>query len=121
MTQKEYDIGGKKVSVGNVNAYDEETAKDLVGRMRKTMPLTKPETGMDMSFAMVRILHDDLSVTWLVPSDEEAEEVLQPAFGDTAVRDGSALRFEPYASRKAVFIPAITNVQESYPKEQNHD
>ena len=114
---KEYEIGGKKVSVGNVNAYDEETALDLVGRMSNVMPSTKPKTGMHMSFAMVSILHDDLSVTWIVPSDEAAEEVLQAAFGDQAVRDGAAWRIEPYASRKAVFIPAITDVLESYPKE----
>ena len=114
---KEYDIGGKKVSVGNVNAYDEETAKDLAERMRTVMPLTNPKTGMDMSFAMVSILHDDLSVTWLVPSDEAADEVLQAAFGDQAVRDGNAWKIEPYASRKAVFIPAVTDVLEAYPRE----
>ena len=114
---KEYDIGGKNVSVGNVNAYDEETARDLAKRMRIVMPLTKSKTGMDMSFAMVSILHDDISVTWLVPSDEAAEEVLQTAFGDRAVRDGNAWRIEPYASRKAVFIPAITDVLEAYPQE----
>ena len=114
---KEYKIGGKNVSVGNVNAYDEETAKDLVERMRTVMPLTKSKTGMDMSFAMVSIQHDDLSVTWLVPSDEAADEVIQTAFGDRVVRDGTAWKIEPYASRKAVFIPAITNVLEAYPKE----
>ena len=114
---KEYDIGGRKVSVGNVNAYDEETAKDLVLRMRETMPLTKSKTGMDMSFAMVSILHDDVSVTWLVPSDEAAEEVLAAAFGDRAYYDGTSFMIEPYASRKAVFIPAVTAVLEAYPKE----
>lgn len=114
---KEYDIGGKKVSVGSINAYDEETVKDLVDRMRDVMPSTKTKTGMDMSFAMVSILHDDLSVTWLVPSDDAEEAVLQTAFGDQAVHDGAAWRIEPYASRKAVFIPAITDVLESYPKE----
>ena len=46
-----------------------------------------------------------------------ADEVLQAAFGDTAVFDGISYRVEPYASRKSVFIPAITGVLESYPKE----
>ena len=114
---KEYEIGGKKVSVGNLNAYDEETARELAALMAVVMPLTLPETGMDMSFAMVSVLHDDISVTYLVPSDEAAEEVLQTAFGDQADYDGTSFRIEPYASRKAVFIPAITAVLEAYPKE----
>lgn len=114
---KEYNIGGKKVSVGNANAYDEETAKDLVARMRAVMPAARDKAGMDMSFAMVSILHDDLSVTWLVPSDEAAKEVLRAAFGDRAVPDGEAWKIEPYASRKAVFIPAITTLLEAAAKE----
>ena len=114
---KEYEIGSRKVSVGSINAYDEETAKDLAARMRKTMPLTKPSTGMDMSFAMVSIQHDEISVTYLVPSDEAEEEVLKAAFGNEAVYDGTSWRIEPCVSRKAAFIPAITDVLESYPKE----
>ena len=114
---KEYEIGSRKVSVGSINAYDEETAKDLAARMRKTMPLTKPSTGMDMSFAMISIQHDDISVTYLVPSDEAEEEVLKAAFGNEAVYDGTSWRIEPCVSRKAAFIPAITDVLESYPKE----
>ena len=110
---KEYNIGDKKVSVGNVNAYDVETALELVERMRKVMPQTHEKTGMDMSFAMVSILHDDISVTYLVPSDEEADEVLKAAFGELAVYDGTSHKVEPYASRKAVFIPAITEIIES--------
>ena len=114
---KEHEIESRKVSVGSINAYDEETAKDLAARMRKTMPLTKPSTGMDMSFAMVSIQHDDISVTYLVPSDEAEEEVLKAAFGNEAVYDGTSWRIEPCVSRKAAFIPAITDVLESYPKE----
>ena len=85
--------------------------------MKKTMPRTLSSTGMDMAFAMVSILHDDISVTYLVPSDETADEVLKAAFGDRTIYDGTSYRIEPYASRKAVFIPAITDVLESYPKE----
>ena len=114
---KEYEIGGKRISVGCVNAYDEETAKNLAERMKATMPLTLASTGMDMSFAMISILHDDISISYLVPSDDAANEVLKAAFGDTSAFDGSSYRIEPYVSRKAAFIPAITVVLESYPKE----
>ena len=113
---KEYDIGGRKVAVGNVNAFDEKTAKDLAERMHTVMPLIKPEKGMDICFAMVSVLHDDISVTYLVSSDEEAEKVLKAAFGDKAQFGGTSFRIEPYASRKAVFIPAITKVLEAAPK-----
>lgn len=114
---KEYEIGGKKISVGNVNAYDETTAKDLAARMKKAMQITKPSTGMEMCFAMISIMNDDISETYLVGSDEEADEVLKAAFSDQAVYDGTSYLIRPYASRKAVFIPAITEVLESYPKE----
>ena len=110
---KEYKIGGKNVSVGCVNAYDEETAKKLVTSMKTAMPLAISSTGMDMAFALVSILHDDISVTYLVPSDDAANNVLKAAFGNTAVFDGTSYRLEPYASRKAVFIPAITKVLDS--------
>ena len=114
---KEYEIGGRRISVGCLNAYDEETAKELADRMKATMPLTQTATGMDMSFAMISILHDELSVTYLVPSDDAANAVLEAAFGDQAAFDGTSYRLEPYISRKAVFIPAVTEVLESYPKE----
>ena len=45
---KEYDIGGKKISIGCVNAYDEETARDLAGRMRAVMPSAQPKTGTSL-------------------------------------------------------------------------
>ena len=114
---KEYESGGKKYSIGCVNAYDEASARDLVERMAKILPSTLTSTGMDMSFAQVGIYHDDISITYLVPSDEAANEVLQTAFGEDAVYDGVSYRLEPGISRKQVLVPAITNVLESYPQE----
>ena len=114
---KEYEIGGKKIAIGNINAHNEETAKDLIERMRTTMPLTHQSTGMDMSFAMVSIVNDDISVTYLVPSHDVAEEILKIAFGEKAVFDGKSYKLEPYASRKAIFLPAITDVLKSKQKE----
>ena len=114
---KEYQIAGKNISVGCVSAYDEESAKDLAEQMRAVMPSALSSTGMDMAFAMIGILHDDIDVTYLIPSDDSANEVLAAAFGDTADFDGKAYRLEPGISRKKVFIPAITDVLEAYPKE----
>ena len=72
---------------------------------------------MDFSFAQISIYHDDISVTYLVPSNEAADEVLETAFGNDAVYDGTSYRLEPGVSRKQVVVPAITDVLSSHPKE----
>lgn len=114
---KEYDIGGFKVSVGSVNAYDEAAAKELAERMKKIMPQMKLSAGMDLSFAMVSIKRDDLSATWLVPAEEEEEAVLAAASWGQADVDGTSYIIRPSMSRKADFIPGITEVLNSAWKE----
>ena len=114
---KEYESGGKKYAIGCINAYDEDSARDLAERMTKVIPGTLTSTGMDMSFAQISIFHDDISITYLVPSNKAADEVIQSAFGEDAVYDGVSYRLEPGISRKQVLVPAITDVLESYPRE----
>ncbi len=114
---KEYESGGTKYSIGVINAYDEETARTLAEHMKATLRDTIAEMGMDMSFAQISIYHDDISITYLVPSDDKAREVLEAAFGEIAVYDGTSFRLEPGISRKSVLVPAITEVLESHPKE----
>ena len=72
---------------------------------------------VDMAFVQINILHDDVSCTYYLPSDEMADEVLQAAFQDETVSDGTLYKHEPCASRKAVTVPAISAVLEGYPKE----
>ena len=112
---KEYEIGGIKYSIGNINAYDEESAKELAERMLDVFPSAIASTGMDMAFAQINALHDDVSFTCLIPSDDAADKVLEDAFRDTAVHEGLWYKLEPYASRKKVVVPAITNVLEARP------
>ena len=114
---KEYEIGGKNIGIGCVNAYDEDSARDLAERIGIVFPSVEESTGMDMSFAKIGIFHDDISVDYLVPSNEAAAEVLETTFGDNAVYDGISYRLEPGMSRKQVLVPAITDILESLPKE----
>ena len=114
---KEYESGGTKYAIGCVNAYDEESARALAMQMKKVLPTAASSKGMKMSFAQISIFHDDISVTYLVPSDEAAAEVLKTAFGEDAVFDGTSYRIEPGISRKQVLVPAITDILVSYPKE----
>ena len=114
---KEYESGENKYAIGCINAYDEASARDLVERMAKVLPRTLAPTGMDMSFAQVSIFHDGISITYLVPSNKAADEVLRAAFGERAVYDGVSYRIEPGISRKQVLVPAINDVLGLYPKE----
>ncbi len=114
---REYEAGSKKFGIGVINSYDDEAAKEMALRMKNTLPSLHAPTGMDMLFAQISIFHDDLSITYLVPSGEAAAEVLEAAFGDKAVFDGTAFRIEPGISRKVVLVPAITNILNAYPRE----
>ena len=114
---KEYERGGKKFGIGCVNAYDEAGAGNLVERMTNVFSSDDAPNGMDMSFAEISIFHDGISVSYLVPSNEAAAEVIEAAFGNDAVYDGVSYRFEPGISRKQVLVPAITEILEAYPKE----
>ena len=75
---------GKKYAIGFINAYDEDGARDLAQRMAKVIPGTLTSTGMDTSFAQINIFHDDISITYLVPSNAAANEVIKAAFGGKA-------------------------------------
>lgn len=114
---KEYERGGKKFGIGCMNAYDEAGARNLAERMANIFSSVDAPNGMDMSFAEISVFHDDISITYLVPSNEAAAEVLEAAFGDDAVYDGVSYRIEPGISRKKVLVPAITEILEAYPKE----
>lgn len=110
---KEYESGGTKYSIGNINAYDEESAKDLAERMLKVFPSALASTGMDMAFVQINVIHDDVSFSCLIPSDKDADAVLEAAFNGAAVHEGIWYKIEPCASRKKDVVPPITNVLNS--------
>ena len=114
---KEYEVDGRKFGIACMKVYDEEGAKDLAERMKALFPSVLASTGMDMAFVKVSISHDDLSIAYLVPSDDAAAEVLEAAFGETAVFDGASYVLTPSISRKTVMVPAITDVLKARPAE----
>jgi hypothetical protein len=89
----------------------------MIERMSKVLPSAQASTGIDMLYVQISIFHDDISITYLVPSNVAAAEVLETAFGDDSVYDGISYRLEPGISRKQVLVPAITDILKSYPKE----
>ena len=114
---REYEAGGIKYMIGCVEAYDEETAEDLAARMKDVIPSAMQDMGADMAYAQISIFHDDISISYIVPSDEAAAEVIEEAFGDRAVFDGTSYVLNPGVSRRQVLVPAITDVLESHPRE----
>ena len=115
---RDYEAGGRSFSIGCMNAYDEPTAMDLAKRMKVLLPELCIERGVEMSYAQISIFHDDISICYIVPSDETAAEVLEAAFPDGGyVFDGVSYVFNPGMSRRQVLVPAITDVLAAHPGE----
>lgn len=114
---KEYEADGTKYAIGCINVYDDEDAVEMAERMKKVLPSALAATGMDMVFAQIGILHDDLAITYIVPSDDSADEIIRTAFSDRAVFDGTSYRLEPGISRKQTLVPAIADILKGKAKE----
>ena len=114
---KEYETEGRKYAIACMKVYDEEGAKDLAERMKAVFPSALASTGMEMAFVKIGISHDDLSIAYLLASDDAAAEVLEAAFGETAVFDGTSYVITPSVNRKAVMVPAITDYLKAHPAE----
>lgn len=115
---RDYESAGRKFSIGCINAYDEDTARDLAERMKVLMQDLVSSRGVEMAFAQISIFHDDISMNYVVPSDETAAEVLKAAFPDkNAEFDGTSYIFTPGMPRKGGYVPAISDVLASHPGE----
>lgn len=111
---KEYETEGIKYGIACIKAYDAESAIDLAERLKAVIPSVLASTEMDMSFIKIDISHDDLSLSYLVPLNDAAAVVLDAAFGETAVFDGTSYVLPENISRKTVMVPAITDVLKVY-------
>lgn len=115
---KNYESGGRKYTIGCVNAYDEATASDLAERMKVLMQDLVTSRGVELGYAQISIYHDDISMNYIVPSDETAAEVLKAAFPDrTPEFDGTSYIFNPGMGRRQTLVPALSDVLAAHPGE----
>lgn len=114
---KTYNSEGRRYAIGVVNVYDEEGARSMAERMKAILPAQQQALGMNYAFAQVSIFHDDISVTYLVPSDDASAEILKAAYGDRATFDGTSYVLNPGISRKKNLVPDINAVLASHPQE----
>ena len=114
---RDYESGGRTFTIGCISAYDEARAAELAERMKILLPEFAEERGAEMSFAQISVLRDDLSISYIVPSDETAEEVMRAAFPDRGEFDGISFVFKPGFSRKTVLVSAISDVLAAHPSE----
>lgn len=114
---KQYSSGGKTFAIGCINVYDEKEAAAMAARMQPLLSTNLKELGIDMEIVQISIFHDDVSVTYLVPSDEAAAEAIETAFGDQLEFDGTSYILKPGVSRRQVLAPALTDVLAMHPTE----
>ncbi|MBO4835521.1 MAG: DHH family phosphoesterase [Lachnospiraceae bacterium] len=114
---KNYAAGSRQFGIGVINVYDEDDAKTMATRMKAIIPAVLQSTGSEMAFAQISIFHDDINITYLVPSDEGAAEAIEAIYGDIAIYDGTSYILDPGVSRKKDLVPAITDFLEAHPKE----
>ena len=114
---KEYSSNGATYCIACVNAYDDESARDLAKRMKAVLPKAVASLGVDIGFAQVSIFHDDLSEVYFVPSNDVADSVAKEFLGDSATYDGTSYVVSPGFSRRKVTAPRIADVLAAHPLE----
>ena len=114
---KKYETEGTAYVIGVVNCYSKEEAPAMAERMKAVMPEVLSSTGAELGYAQISIFHDDISVCYIVPSDEKAVEVLETAFGDEGEWQGISYVVEPGFSRRSVFVPRLTEALSLHPQE----
>ena len=107
---KNYDIGGYRIRVGNVN-WIENREKDLTHRLLAAMPDIAAEYGRDMVFAIVDHSYssdEECDESYILYYGDKAKEVAEKAYGQS-IEEG-IIFIDRKISRKSDFIPDITEV-----------
>lgn len=110
---KEYEAGGVRFCMGDVNAYGEEKVRDLAERMLRVMADQYETMGLDMLFVKVNNKSDDESenMMYMAAYGPGAEDLLQGIYLNR--EDTGLFVFKDNLSRKSDLIPAMSEVLES--------
>ena len=114
---KEYTASGVKFGIGIVNAIDEDTAKQLAGRMKEALEEEFKKTDLDLMYASVGIRENGEKIDFIVPANELSEEILKAAFPDYDESDGTSYIFRKGLGRKTKFVPGLTDYLAAHPHE----
>ena len=110
---KEYEAGGVKFSIGDVNAYGEESVKEMASRMYEVMEALNDSSDSFLRFAKINNKKEDTSENkmYMVAYGKDAEDLLNQIYGNY---DGSRFFvFKEYLSRKSEIVPALSNALET--------
>lgn len=114
---KEYEAGGMTFGIGLIDAIDEETAAQLAQRMKEALPEGFKTRNTDLMYASVSIRENGEKIDYIVPADEESEEIFKAAFRDYDEYNGTAYIFRKGLGRKTKFVPGLTEYLRAHPHE----
>ena len=115
---KEYEAGSVKYGIGLVNSTNEETSKELAGRMKNVAEEAMASRDVDYMFAGVGIREGDVKVDYIVPMSEESKQLMEDAFPHYDEYDGTSFIFRNGGlGRKSRFVPGLNDYFASHPHE----
>ena len=114
---KEYEASGTTFGIGLVNAIDEDSAKELAGRMKEALPAGFDSKNVDLMFASVGIRENGEKIDYIIPANEHSKEVFEAAFPNYDEYDGTSFIFRTGLGRKTKFVPGLTDFLNAHPHE----
>lgn len=114
---KEYEASGTKFGIGLLNAIDEQTAKELAARMKKTLPDAFKKKDLDLMFAAVSIRENGEKIDYIIPADDQARQIMYDAFPDYDEYDETSFIYRTGLGRKTKMVPGLTDYLAAHPHE----
>lgn len=114
---KKYDAGGTAFGIGLMSAVDEDSAKELAGKMKEAFPSLRKQADVDLLYAQVTIRENGEKIDYIIAGDELSGKVLEEAFPEYDEYDGTSFIFRKGLGRKTKFVPGLTEHLMAYPKE----